>query len=155
MRTVLVCAVAALALLWSGCTDAGGEPRRDEQGNMTEQGDVSVFHLHLGDCTQDPTLGEVSNVAATPCDQPHAYEVFAVTQYEGDEYRPVSIDAFAQSSCAAAFSGFVGLPVDDSGLSMTYITPTEPSFGAGDREISCLVGSDADPTSGSLRGARR
>lgn len=135
--------------------DTAQEPNRDEQGHVTQQEDVSVFHLRLGDCTQDSALGEVASVGATPCDQPHAYEVFAIAQVEGDTYDATTIDSFAQQACRREFTSFVGVDVDDSALDVTYLTPTQDSFAQGDREVTCLVGTGTGPSTGTLRGAAR
>ncbi|MBX7158798.1 MAG: septum formation family protein [Acidimicrobiia bacterium] len=154
MRKLLAGVLVAVTLGGTACAIAN-EPERDEQGQVKEQGDVSIFHLRLGDCTQDASLGLVSNVGAVPCDQEHAYEVFAVAQYQGDTYDAAKIDSFAQEVCAAEFKTFVGRDVSDSVLDVTYLTPTADSFGRDDREVACLVGSGAAPTTGSLRGADR
>lgn len=154
MRTVLAVALVGTALAAAACSGTD-EPVRDEQGQVKEQSDVSVFHLQLGDCTQNAELGEVSSVGAVPCDQPHAYEVFAVGQYQGDTYDATAIDTYAQSSCASAFEGFVGRAVADSVLEVTYLTPTVGSFDEGDRAVTCLVGTGAESTTGTMRGANR
>lgn len=155
-------ALAALALVVAivatGCAigiDTTGEPSRDEQGKVSEEGDLSVFHLQIGDCTQGSALGEVASVGATPCDQPHSYEVFASAQVEDETYDRNLIDMFAQMTCTQEFTKFVGLPVSDSVLDVTYLTPTEDSFSRGDREVTCLVGTGSGTSTGTLRGANK
>lgn len=156
VRRLYAVAAVLLAFVVAGCWNVAGEPDRDEHGNVVAPADVSVFHLRLGDCTQDSGIGgEVTSVSATACGEPHAYEVFAVGEYTGTDYDVTAIDGFAQTYCASAFEGFVNRPVADSGLELTYLTPTAESFGTGDREVTCLVGTGSEATTGSLRGANR
>lgn len=154
MRTAVAAGVAAVTLGATACS-GNDAPVRDDRGQVREEADVSVFHLQVGDCTQRSEVGELSSVAAAPCDQPHAYEVFAVATYRGDSYEVAAIDTYARQSCASAFTGFVGRPVADSVLAMTYITPTGDSFDQGDREVTCLVGAGSGPAVGTLRDANR
>lgn len=150
--------ILLVAILCSSCAigvDSATEPSRDEAGHVSEEGDLSVFHLRVGDCTQGSALGEVASVGATPCDQPHAYEVFATASVEGEAYDSRAIDTFAQEACTREFATFVGVPVGDSVLDVTYLTPTADSFSRGDREVTCLVGAGAAPSTGTLRGTRR
>ncbi len=67
---------------------------RDDDGNVTEQGDLDVFAVAKGDCLDDETLSaigttqssEISEVTAIPCSEPHGYEAFHLFDLEGDDF---------------------------------------------------------------------
>lgn len=139
---------------------------RDDDGNVTEQGDLDVFAVAKGDCLDDETLSaigttqssEISEVTAIPCSEPHGYEAFHLFDLEGDAFPGIpEVERLAQEGCVEAFGTFIGLPYDQSVLEFVYLYPQASAWtAADDREVVCLV---AEPggklTKGSLEGAKR
>lgn len=156
-------AALAFGLLFTavaGCSDDDDGPDRDEEGSISEEGDLSAFSMEVGDCFDDPdslTMGTNSTVfelPAVPCNQPHDNEVFALIDLEGDDDDYPGQDAVlteGQERCEAAFEDYVGVSFDESALSMDpYLFPTEQTWSAGDREIVCaLYAADLSKLSGS------
>ena len=140
MRRTLgpVAAVAALLLL-VGCSGA----TRDETGEIVSEGSVSAFDFQAGDCFNRPEGdAQVGDVAAVPCDEEHNSEVFAVLTYDGDEDDFPGADAmtgWAGENCPAAFEEYVGVPFAESELEAYPITPSQDSWGDGDREVVCVL----------------
>lgn len=110
-----------------------------------------MFELEVGDCfTADQPEGELRDVDVVGCDEPHRNEVFHAFRLDP---RRVGRDDFpgtrrvarlAAEGCAEAFQDYVGSPVADSAFVINRLTPTAASWDAGDREVLCILGSDAD-----------
>lgn len=136
--------------------------QRGDDGSLSSAGNVTVEDLQVGDCfnaTEFSDEGaEVSDVDGVPCDEPHAFEVFAVADYTAETY-PASDAQFETAFgevCVPPFEDYVGVPYADSVLWASAITPTEDGWNAGDREFIChLHEEDASPITGSQRDANR
>ena len=132
--------------------------RRDDAGSLTSAGTVSVYELRVGDCFNTDAEGELSDVSGVPCEEPHAYEVFAVADYEGSAY-PASDAAYAAAFydvCAGPFASYVGEAFETSELWASAITPTEAGWRDGDREFVCyLYEEDESDMTASMAGAER
>jgi hypothetical protein len=106
-----------LALGLSGCSLIAQAPARDETGQITESNNsTDVFDLVVGDCTNDEV------------DLPDG-------EFPGDEYIATESDTI----CYDAFTDFVGVSYEESRLDYFPMTPTEGSWGGGDREVMCFV----------------
>ncbi|MHC3000127.1 septum formation family protein [Microbacterium sp. HJ5] len=157
----LAAASVAAALTLTGCSvidsifPAGAE--RDDSGEIAESGQLDVFTITVGDCLADAPEGEVSEVAAVPCGEPHAFEAYHDFQLTGDEFPGADVvDEQAWTTCEEAFTEFVGLTYDESVLLATYYTPTEESWNSlDDRTVTCLIGEESGETTGSLADAAR
>ena len=103
MRTWLKAlgAVLLVLALATSCSDdsTSDNSTRDEEGNITEGGDVGVFALEVGDCFDQPPDGNIEEVAGVPCDEPHDTEVYAKFDMEGGDDAPYPGDAAVQT-CA-------------------------------------------------------
>ncbi len=93
------------------------------------------------------------------CDVPHQAELVGRFQlpdpidapYPGDS----SINKASEDRCRSAFGEYVGVDYDDSGLQLTYYTPTELIWVGGDRLVQCIVeGTSANPLNKSVKGLR-
>ena len=141
--TLFLTAVSAtLALLGGGCGLLGG--------------DGNVFDLAVGDCFDRASEdGEISDVPIVDCAEPHDSEVFhsfevADGEYPGDE----ALLAQAEEQCLPAFEEYVGIDYASSRLDVFPITPTEGSWGDGDREVVCaLYDLEQNKLEGSMQGA--
>jgi hypothetical protein len=156
-----VVAALGLALSLGGCTalfPSSAPPATDsESGEEIDQTDTDVFALTVGQCLNDTSGTEVSEVPIVDCADEHDFEVYEDFELEGDEFPgDEAVDAQADAGCLAAFEGFTGITYDDSLYGYTYFTPTETSWTEGDdRLVSCLVGDPNGKTSGSLAGVAK
>lgn len=134
---VLVVPVAIVAVYLA-------DVERNEEGQITEEGTLSVFDLEVGDCGDLPDLEVYLSVTVVPCDQGHEFEVYAIssfpdasgTAYPGDE----TAAGWADQECYASFASYVGVPWEDSpDLTYTYLYPTDESWAEDDREILCML----------------
>lgn len=156
-RSVLLLApVLLLVAACSGDDDAG----RGEDGRITGAGSISVFDLQVGDCLKPDAEaeGELVEVHAVPCEEPHTQEVFALPEYEGEnpDVYPgePEIRAFADAACLDAFEEYTGAAYLDSDLYFSYLHPSIDSWNEGDdRTIVCVVLSPGEETTGSVRAA--
>jgi hypothetical protein len=136
--------------------------RRDDGGEITGAGDLSVQDLRVGDCfdfTDDETTetgGEVTSVRAIPCAEPHVYEVYVVADYPAGEEPSAPTELYTDwelDQCVNGFEAYVGIAYDDSALYFSTLTPTTESWDAGDRDIQCFLHNSGETTmTGSARG---
>jgi hypothetical protein len=150
---------AAIVLVVGYLTTA----QRDDDGTVSDAGTLTVEDLRVGDCFNEATFTssgdvEVNDVDAVPCTESHAYEVYAVTDYDGAVFPgPDAIfeTAFMQV-CVPPFEDYVGIAWEDSLLWASAIIPSEEGWNAGDREFIChLHEGDSSPLTESQRGAAR
>ena len=119
---------------------------------------TSMFDLEVGDCFSEPDA-EASTVMLVDCAETHIYEAYFVFDHEAGGQEPYPGDdemqTYADERCEPPFLEYVG--TDDYQASIywiTSITPSEETWGGGDREIVCSlrVGEDGEPTTGSAEG---
>ena len=129
-------------------------PSRDENGVVTESGELAAFDLQLGDCFNDPGLDQVETVTVVPCSLSHDFEVYHLFQMDDGPYPGADAirDEWIQG-CLAEFESFVGISFDVSALDISAIFPTEESWNElDDREVLCSVTAVSGlPRSGSAR----
>lgn len=155
-RTIGAAMALAAVLTLAACSD--DEPRRDAEGNVTEAADAAgIFDVQVGDCIGAFDEESVTELPVTPCDQPHDQEVYASFEVEDAAEFPGhdAIREQANERCLAEFESFVGIGYDESELYVEFLTPSEDSWGEGDREVLCTVYDPSGPTEGGLRGAKR
>lgn len=145
-------ATLGLVLGLAGCAEAGP---RDPSGQVTSSTPADAFSLQVGDCTGSVTSGTVGAVTLIPCAQPHAWEVFAVTELPGEEFPGAGkVQDLAEEFCNHQFKAFIGLSVGKSKHHLTVLQPTKQTWNdAGDRQVTCLAGDSDNPIEGSLAGA--
>ena len=131
---------------------------RDEDGDVTSGGEVSVEDLVVGDCLAEEFSGDEENVytvSAQPCDEPHNGEVFHDLEATEPEFPgDVQMGELADRTCYQAFEPFVGLTYEDSELDFYYYVPTAQTWKYGDRLITCVLITPEDVT-GTLKGSGR
>ncbi len=132
--------------------------RRGDDGALTSQGSVGVAELRIGDCFNADDAEELADVEGVPCSMAHEYEVFALATYEGDgAYPPDSaLEGIFYQVCEPKFEPYVGTPWQESEIYGSMISPSEESWGSGDRSFVCVL-FDPDNTAltESLAGADR
>jgi Septum formation len=166
-RSVHGAIVVVLVGVLAGCGAADvDETTRDEQGVVTDGGELGVQKLRVGDCldlgnTATQEEGEVEAFQAIPCDEPHQGEVYLSQE---DAFREATwpgrttVEDKADELCLGAFEGYVGVAYDETDLDLVALSPTEDSWSLGDRGVSCLVirptedGKDVEQVTGSLKG---
>ncbi|MCT9819366.1 septum formation family protein [Microbacterium sp. W1N] len=152
------------ALLLGGCAtlssfiSGGDQAVRDvDSGEVTDGGTTDVFTLAVGDCLNDLTDAEVTEVPVVPCSEPHDSEVYFEFSLDDGEFPgATAVTDAADQGCYDAFAAFVGLAYEDSVLVFGNYVPTQESWESGnDRLVSCMIGDPEGPTTGSLAGAAR
>jgi hypothetical protein len=154
VRQAIVVAAVAL-LIAAGCSD---DDATREGGEITEPGPISVFELRPGDCIypDDDLSGELENIEAVPCADPHTHEVFAVPEYEDVEGvypGEAALQEFADAACLEAFEEYTGTDYLDSELFFTYLHPSVESWNDDDRGIICVLTDKGAEMVGSKRAA--
>lgn len=160
-KWIKVCvAVLAVTALVSACGDESTEDNsgRDDSGAITEGGDVGVFALQVGDCFNQPPDGNISEVAAVPCDSAHDNEVFATFDMEGGDDADYPGDAAVQTAAEECigdtFTDYVGIEFAQSRFGVFPITPTQDTWESdlNDREIICTANAvDGTQITGSIK----
>ncbi|MFJ9819516.1 DUF4190 domain-containing protein [Streptomyces sp. NPDC101151] len=143
--------------VWALLLATGGAADFWEGFKEGARGDASIS-LVKGECFDSPggkLSGETYDVDKVPCSGEHDGEVFASFRlkngsYPGDD----SVAGAADDRCyglqdAYAMDGWA-VPED---VDVYYLTPTEDSWSAGDREVTCVFGSvtEGGNLSGTLR----
>jgi hypothetical protein len=107
-----LCALAAVALLGAGATNATAAPL---QGSRTEK----WIDLHVGDCVADLPPADLSRVTVTvvDCATAHLAEVYLRAPMAVD----TAVANVANRDCAAGFAPYTGQSVDRSPFSITYL----------------------------------
>lgn len=160
-------AAVALSLALSGCSAlsgimGGSDAQRDDEGNVTEESNVDVFSLKVGDCMPaTDSTGEITDVDVVPCSEPHTDEVFYEFELaDGDLPSDDEIQAEVEAECVPAFTEFVGTDYYESTLDFWWMTPTEETWTqANDRLVQCIIyqpdeaGTGSMDVEGSLEGA--
>ncbi|HZK06030.1 MAG TPA: septum formation family protein [Actinomycetaceae bacterium] len=114
-----------------------------------------LFDLEVGDClnSTDIVSEQVLDVTILNCDTEHDLEVYAKFLMEDSEHPGRDATAaWAQSWCHEQFEPFVGVPYENSALTISWLYPSADTWkDHDDREILCLLGSN-EPATGSLKG---
>jgi hypothetical protein len=148
--------VAALALaLPAACSSLSTRATR-EHGVITKPGQISVFDLQPGDCLLPDGVvgGDVEEVRAVPCKDPHTHEVFAIPQYTGSGTFPGrrALERFAAPACRKAVPAYLGTTTLDSSLTLSYLVPSAKSWAdEDDRQVTCVLVTTGNKVAGSLR----
>ena len=127
---------------------------------------VHTTDLQVGDCfneTDDGDTGgtdsdgprQVGDVEVVDCSAPHGHEVYSNHQIAQPTFPDRdTMRSEAETACVTAFETYVGVPLDQSRYSVSYLAPSEGSWSQGDHTITCIiVNKDYSPITGSLRGA--
>ena len=152
MRTAVVSAL--LLVLLTGCsTDAP----RDSAGQVTAAATTDAFSINVGDCVGKVDGDSAQKLPLMPCDQAHFWEAYASSTLEGTDFPGTSqVNELSDTACSSAFTGFIGIALDDSKYEVTYLSPTKESWTqAQDREVVCLVGLSSGNITGSLKGTAK
>lgn len=121
-------------------------------------GSASVLEIPVGAClnAEDIRGPQVSEVPVVDCTEEHTAEAYySHTMPPGPFPGQEAVVAEAEATCLGQFEGFVGLPYEQSTLTMQFLHPIESSWGKDNgREILCIVESSV-PVTGTLAGSAR
>ena len=161
-RFSVIPAAAVLALGLGGCSALSGifgqsAARDADSQEITAPGSADVFTLRVGDCFDDNSETEISDVPGVPCANPHDNEVYYTFQMpEGDYPGKAAITAAAEEGCVPQFESFIGISYSDSKLDWFPLTPLEDGWNSlNDREIVCAAYDPDGKVTGSLAGVAR
>ena len=128
---------------------------RNDAGEITKSGDVSVTEVQLGDCFDDLTdsSGEavtLSSLHAVPCSEGHHWQVFHQEDISLADYDEETVSQTAEYICNQAadilFANMSAIKFDAyqyANLTLTY--PTYKSWTvSSDHAVGCLVGDHSD-----------
>ena len=128
---------------------------RDESGAVVSGGEIFPESVRIGDCIDEDLSGPYEadvSVSVVPCDEPHPGEVFHLVSLDTGPYPGrAEIARIAEVECPAAFESFVGIPLEASSLSVTYLYPSRSNWGY-DEKIRCVV-VPPDEVTGTLEGS--
>jgi hypothetical protein len=158
LAALLVIVLAAIALL-----ALFGQAERDEEGAITDPGNLDALELRVGDCFDEPSgrtpdeVSQIFNVDAKPCSEPHDFEVFHSYELTAAELpSDAAVASEADERCREAFETYVGSSYEESDLDFVYLWPTSDSWGAGDRTVMCALQTmDGSKLEGSAAGSDR
>jgi hypothetical protein len=136
---------------------AAGSADAAAPGTAPPTSDVQAA-LPVGTCLIVPSRPlDVASVTPIDCAAEHTGEVFisvVLTQAAGAPFP--GRDALEQDGrllCQGeAFEAYVGVPYTESNLFAFVLAPTEESWAAGDRDVSCFLSDITGPMVGSQRG---
>ena len=147
-------AIAAVALI--GLLAACGDDPTDEAETTSTSADpvstggvVAATELVVGDCLSGIAVGvaertEIESALVVSCQTPHELEVFATFELDPAEFETQVPGAYpgeqpvvraADAGCATRLRALV----DDSLFGLIAVWPTQPSWTAGDRQVSCAA----------------
>jgi hypothetical protein len=153
-RFAAVLGLAAVTLLAS-CGDETEEDstERNEEGEITESGDVGVFRINIGDCLNGAAEGNVSQFDGVACTEPHLYEAIHKFDVADGDFDAAAIETASEECLGDVFTEYVGLDYQSSIYGMIPLQPTAESWEQGDREIVCLLTTlDGTTITGSVQG---
>lgn len=150
-------AAALIALAALTACSSSSPVRDDDTGEVTEGGSADVFTVHVGDCFNDTSESEVSELPLVPCSEPHDNEVFYEFDLpDGDYPGDTAIETATTTECDPVFATFIGTAYEDSELAYSWLSPTEESWDqVGDRAVQCVVYDPSGQTTGTLKGSAR
>ena len=132
----------------SQCSSAS----RDDAGQITKSGDLDVSETRVGDCFIDfPNVTEssvdVASVKASPCNEPHSWQVFHKSNISLDEYSEVAVIDSSNEICSyatdALFASLSSSKLNEHKNSdINILNPTAQGWSAGNKAVDCLIGSD-------------
>lgn len=129
---------------------------RDDSGQITDGGDLSVTDLRPGDCfdLKDASEELVETVDGKPCSETHEFEIFFVGSLTGDTYpSEETMTAYVIDNCIPAFDAYVGRDYQSSVYEIFQFAPTEDGWNDGDHTVQCAVFHPTnDELTGSLKG---
>ncbi|HEX3394889.1 MAG TPA: septum formation family protein, partial [Acidimicrobiales bacterium] len=119
---------------------------------------VKYSDLVPGDCLKKPGAN-FETTERVDCAKPHDLEVFALVddpaprgaKYPGRDL----MDREANVACPPQFESYVGVPFDQSQLSVTFFVPVKATWESNSRRLLCTVSAKTGQLTGSVKGSKR
>lgn len=147
-------AMAAVALALTGCS----QTPTHKPISVTDGITVDASGLTVGMClNEEAATGAVGIAQKVDCAKPHFGEVMSEGKITlpGDTFDEAKVAELGNEYCIKSFETFDGLRYDKSSLQMFPLVPTEKSWSAGDRIITCIVYDQTQLITGTLKGSNR
>lgn len=154
---IAACGALLTAASLAGCSLWLDQPRGDDAGTGTGSGgNDSVYLMEVGDCLLEPDDNtSISNVVLVPCGEPHTYEFYFESVLPAGDY-PSDFTPVVGPICRDGFEPYVGVPISESSLSITWFLPTREGWEQfDDRVVQCLVYDMNGDLSQSVRDSKR
>ena len=152
MRAARAIAAVAITALLAACGDDPAEEVASTTTGVdaTATGEaVAATELVVGDCLSGIAVGvaertEIESAVVVSCQLPHELEVFASFELDPAEFETEPPGAYpgeqpvvraADAGCATRLQALV----DDTLFGLIAVWPTQPSWTAGDRQVSCAA----------------
>ena len=143
------------------------ETKRDGEGNIVQSGDVGVLKIKVGDCYNDVPIiaegeaGKVEKVTGVPCSGSHRWEAYAEKTSSLEIFDEAVLIQEATDFCQGdSASDFIqNLSIDrQNQIASIYekanviaLWPVNEYTFEQDKVINCLIGSDTEYYTGSIR----
>ena len=123
---------------------AASSVHRSAGGTITGSGKTDILSLRVGDCFQNPTVGQatvkVGQVTAVPCTTPHNAQVFAQFNATDATYPGAqALSAEAVKGCRARVATGVDKSKITATMTLHFVYPQASAWTEGKRTIRCLV----------------
>jgi hypothetical protein len=119
---------------------------------------IGFSELRSGDCLERDISNnrKSAEIPRVPCSERHAVEVYAIVNLGHGPwpFRDV-IQARSQHLCSTEAHRFLGIPADQSEISLGWLAPSDSDLLDGDSVTVCTAEDPSGPMTGSLRGSRR
>ncbi|MDI2126484.1 DUF4190 domain-containing protein [Yinghuangia seranimata] len=146
-------AVTLVTLIATGVIDTDDDPERDDNGAVTQSGDIDVTTLRKGDCFSDRTTEHPMNpgeeahrrsivVRVVPCTEPHTAEVTGDYTLPGDTYPgDAPVKSGAMQRCQEVLGDYaMDIRAYDEQLQVFYYRPDAMSWARGNHRVICTAG---------------
>jgi len=146
-------AVALSALLLAGCSGGAGAGATTSPMDGAADASIALTDATAGECLNSATAA--NRVLVVACNGSHSFEVFASFTVADGDYSADGLSAEVQPTCVKAFSDFVGIDYQESGLTLRWVAPNADAWAAGDRRALCVLFSPDGKLLSSMRGKAR
>jgi hypothetical protein len=114
-------------------------------------GTVGANEVKAGDCLKElPASGLVLTVDTTECNEPHKGEIFSVMTMPDGAFPGSSAIEEYQDKCAPELEKYSREAISDPQIGLFVLSPSEDSWGQGDRAVTCIATSET-PRTGTLK----
>ena len=116
---------------------------------------VSVFDLVKGNCLDGASLsdGLVTTIRVVDCSEVHTHEVYYSGRYPETTFDADKVSAYANDTCLAQFTPYVGIDYTRSRYQYLHIVPTQESWTRdNDRDVVCVAFEEDATITGTIAG---
>ncbi len=131
----------SLVVVLGGDTFNLGSGKYGAEAANADASIVAIWDLATGECFDDPSLRDRRGpLRKVPCEERHDAEVFMLLPLPPGQYPGLPSFRERARDCRVAFAEYVGTPLKDSTLAITFYYPTRASWENPDKPgITCVV----------------